>query len=153
MRRLAPLLVAIGAVAVVLGTYLALGGASYEPTPVADPCRMREWRHPSGVQAALEQVALSALDGAACDLGVSREELVLALRDDESLDAFAEKHGISHDEAEQAVRQGLVRSVEDAEAAGVLSGTVARIVRGVAERIPPGLLLSTLERLQGLLPG
>ena len=135
-----------------LGTYLALGGASYEPTPVADPCRMREWRHPSGVQAALEQVALSALDGAACDLGVSREELVLALKDDDSLDAFASKHGISHDDAEQAVRQGLVRSVDDAEEAGVLSGTVARLVRGAAERIPPGLLLSALERLQGLLP-
>jgi hypothetical protein len=148
----APLLVAIGAVAVVLGTYLALGGASYEPTPVADPCRMREWRKPSGLQAALEQVALSALDGAACDLGVSREELVLALRDEESLDSFAKKHGISHEEAEQAVRQGLTRSVDDAEAAGVLSGTVAGLVRGVAERIPPGLLLSALERLQSFLP-
>jgi hypothetical protein len=83
---------------------------------------------------------------------VSREELVLALRDEESLDSFAKKHGISHEEAEQAVRQGLTRSVDDAEAAGVLSGTVAGLVRGVAERIPPGLLLSALERLQSFLP-
>ena len=52
----------------------------------------REWRKPGDLQAVLEQVALSALDGAACELGTSREELVLALRDEKSLDAFAAEH-------------------------------------------------------------
>ena len=41
MRRVAPLLVALGLVAVVVVPYLALGGARYEPTPVADPCQAR----------------------------------------------------------------------------------------------------------------
>ncbi|MEX2613552.1 MAG: hypothetical protein WD380_08230, partial [Gaiellaceae bacterium] len=89
MSRATPLLAALGAVAAVLVPYLALGGASYEPTPVADPCVVRDWRDPRGVQTVLEQVALSALDGAACELGVSREDLVLAVRDEASLDAFA----------------------------------------------------------------
>lgn len=151
MRRLAPLLVALGAVAAVVVTYLALGGASYKPTPVADPCRTREWRNPGGLQAVLEQVVLSALDGAACDLGVSREDLVLALDDQDSLTAFAEEHGISSTDAERAVRNGLLRGLDDAEEAGALTGNVASLVRAAVERIPPSLLLDALQQLRALI--
>ncbi len=150
MRRMAPVLVALAAVAVVLLTYLALGGGSYKPTPVADPCATRDWRDPGGLQEALEQVALSALDGAACELGVSREALVLALRDDASLAEFSREEGISRSRAEDALRRGLVRAVDDAEDAGALPGFAAGLVRGAAERIPPRLLLELLERLRGL---
>lgn len=151
MRRHAPLLVALVAVAAVLVPYAALGGASYEPTPLADPCKTRPWRNPSGLGEALEQVALSGLDGAACDLGVSREDLVLALEDDASLEAFAAKQGISKADAEQAVQKGLLRAVADAEAAGVLPGFVAGLARGAIERVPPPLLLDALQQLGGLL--
>ncbi len=144
-----PIVVALAAVAAVIVPYVALGGASFEPTPVADPCRMRDWRDPGGIEQVLEQVALSALDGAACELGVSREELVLALEDDESLDAFADEHGIARADAEQAIRDGLVRAVDDAEEADALSGFTADIVRGAVERIPPNLVLEALEQLRG----
>jgi hypothetical protein len=152
VRRVAPLLVAVAAVVAVLGTYLALGGASYEPTPVADPCTPREWRDPGGLEAVLEQIALSGLDGAACTLDVSREELVLALRDDASLDSFAAAHRISRRDAEAAVRDGLLRAVGDAERAGALSGLVAAVVRRTVESVPPRLVLATLQRLRGLVP-
>ena len=56
-------------------TYLALGGASYAPAKVADPCATRDWRNPQGLEAVGEQIVLSGLDGAACELGVSREEM------------------------------------------------------------------------------
>jgi hypothetical protein len=152
VRRVAPLLVVAAAVVAVLGTYLALGGASYEPTPVADPCTPREWRDPGGLEAVLEQIALSGLDGAACTLDVSREELVLALRDDASLDSFAAAHRISRRDAEAAVRDGLLRAVGDAEQAGALSGLVAAVVRRTVESVPPRLVLDTLQRLRGLVP-
>lgn len=147
-----PLLVALGAVAAVLVPYLALGGASFEPTPVADPCVKREWRDPGSLQAVLEQVALSALDGAACDLGVSREDLVLAVRDEGSLDAFAAEHGISRADAERLVQDGLARAVDDAEEAGALPGFLASLARKAVDTVPPWLLLDSLERLGGLLP-
>jgi hypothetical protein len=99
VRRWAPLLASLGAVAAVVVPYAALGGASYEPTPLADPCETREWRDPGGLSDSLEQVALSGLDGAACDLGISREELVLALRDEESLDEFTEAQGLEREDA------------------------------------------------------
>ena len=51
-------------VALVL-VYVALGGASYAPAKVADPCAPRDWRDPQGAQEVLQQVVLSALDGEA----------------------------------------------------------------------------------------
>ncbi len=152
MRRATPVLVALAAVAGVVVPYVALGGGSYEPTPVADPCQKREWRKPGDLQAVLEQVALSALDGAACDLGTSREELVLALRDEKSLDAFAAERNITRARAERAVRDGVERAVAEAQAAGDLSGFVASVIARGIETVPPWLLLETLERMRSLLP-
>ena len=37
---------AIVASVLLVGAYLAAGGAGYEPTPVADPCAPREWTSP-----------------------------------------------------------------------------------------------------------
>ena len=152
MSGRAPVLVALAAVAAVIVPYVLLGGASYAPAAVADPCATRDWREPGGLEAVLEQVVLSALDGAACDLGVSREDLVLAVRDEESLDAFAEENGISREDAERAVRDGLERAVTDAEEAGALSGFLGALARRAVETVPPWLWLETLERLQSLLP-
>jgi hypothetical protein len=149
-RRFRPLLVSLAAVAAVLVPYLALGGASYEPTPVADPCAPRDWRDPGGLQDVLEQVALSALDGAACELGVAREDLVLALRSEESLDAFADEQEISREDAEQVVEDALDRALEDAEEAGAVSGFVAALVARALDAVPPWLLLDALEDLGGL---
>jgi hypothetical protein len=112
----------------------------------------REWRHPGDLQAVLEQVALSALDGTACELGTSREELVLALRDEASLDAFAAEHHITRAHAENALHDGLERSVAEAKAAGALSGFVASLIARTVATLPPWLILETLERLRGFLP-
>jgi hypothetical protein len=142
----------VAAVAAVVIPYAALGGGSYEPTPVADPCVMREWRNPGDLEAVFEQIVLSGLDGAACELGVSREELVLAVRDEESLDAFSEEHGISRADAERAVSEGLVRAIDDAEEADALPGFLSSLARRAVEDVPPWLLLDTLESLRGFLP-
>ena len=152
MRRALPIFVALGLVAAVVVPYLALGGATYEPTPVADPCAIRDWRDPGSVSEALEQVALSALDGAACELGVAREDLVLALRDEDALDTFAEEHGIARADAERAVEDGVDRAVGEADDAGALSGFVAELVARTIDAVPPWLLLDALEDLQSFLP-
>jgi hypothetical protein len=152
VRRAVPLLVALGLVAAVVVPYLALGGATYEPTPLADPCQTREWRSPGGLSETLEQIALSALDGVACDLGVSREDLVLALRDEDALDAFAKEHGLERADAERAIRDGLLRAVDDADSAGALPGFLVGPVRKAVESVPPWLLLDVLEQLGGFVP-
>lgn len=153
MRRFAPLLVSFGLVAAVVVPYLALGGGRFEPTPVADPCQARERSEAEGLGETLEAIALAAVDGVACEIGVSREDLVLALRSEEALDAFAREQGLDRDELEQAIGDGLVRAVDKAEAEGDLPGLVAPLVRRAAESVPPWLILETLERLGAFLPG
>lgn len=152
MSRSAALVVtAVAVSAALVLAYAALGGGRYTPTPAADPCAPRTWRTPHGIQESLEQVALSTADGAACDLGVSREELVLALGSDADLDHFAEKHDLSRHEAETAIREGLVRAVDDGEAAGAIGSGAADALRGVAEHLPIGFVLAVLRGVSGLL--
>jgi hypothetical protein len=140
---------AVGAAALVV-LYLALGGASYAPAKVADPCAKRDWRDPQGFEEVAEQIVLSAIDGAACDLHVSREEMVLALANRDSRKRFARKHGISNQRLEQLVRLGLVRAIDDAEQADALNSTVADLLRGVVRRLPVDELLDLLDRLPRL---
>lgn len=131
-----------------VASYLALGGASYAPAKVADPCESRDWREPSGLSEVAEQIVLSALDGAACELGATREEVVLAFENRDELDRFAQKHGIEDEELEELLRRGLVRAVDDAEQADALSPTVADGLRALVRRIP----LETILELPGFLP-
>ena len=139
---------AVVASAALVGAYLALGGTSYAPAKVADPCTPRDWRDPSGFQEVGEQIVLSSLDGAACELGVSREEVVLAFESRETRERFAREHGIDDDELQELVRAGLLRAVDDAQRAEALNATTADLLRGVARRIPVEQLLD----LPGLLP-
>ena len=129
--------------------YLALGGASYSPAKVADPCQPRAWRNPHGVAEVAEQVVLSAIDGAACKLGVSREAIVLAFANHASLRKFSRQHHITERRLEEMLRAGLLRAVDDAERAGALSSTVANLVRGLVQRVPVGGLLDLLQQLPG----
>lgn len=153
MRRALPLLVALGLVAAVVVPYFALGGGRFEPTPVEDPCATRERSGADGFAATIEQIALRAVDGVACELGVSREELVLAIRSEEALDAFAREQDIDRDQLEDAISDGLVRAVDQAVEEGALPSFVAPLVRRAAESTPPWLILETLERLGSFLPG
>lgn len=116
--------------------YLALGGSSYEPTEVADPCAQREWREPSGIEESAQQFGLSALDGAACELGVSRETLAEAVATESSRESFAAAYGIEDAELEAAVRAGVLRAIDDAEQAGALNPIVADGLRLTGSRLP-----------------
>jgi hypothetical protein len=140
----------IAAALVLVGLYLALGGASYAPAKVADPCAARSWRNPQGFEAVAEQIVLSALDGAACQLHVSREDMVLALANRDSREQFVREHNISNAELESIVRRGLKRSIDDAQNAGALNPTLAGILRGVVGNLPIDELLDLLQQLRGL---
>jgi len=146
-----PVVVAAVLACALVGGYVALGGTSYEPSPVANPCAPRPARETQGTGERIEVVLLSAADGTACRLGVSREELVLALRSVDDLDALARKEGKSRDELEEALRAGLVRAVDEGERRGLIGGTTASGLRFAAEHLPLGLLLSVLRGASSLI--
>jgi hypothetical protein len=141
---------AVAAALALIVAYLALGGASFAPAKVADPCVARDWREPEGLEKVAEQIVLSGLDGAACELGVTREQIVLAFAGRGSVRALAREHGISEERLEELVRSGLLRAVDDAERAGALNPTVASLLRGLVRRIPVRNLLDLLEQLPEL---
>ena len=80
--------------AVLVLAYLAAGGSDYAPAKTQDPCKHREWRNPEGLQEIAQQFSLSALDGAACKLGVSRETLAQALATEDSRQKFLDRYDI-----------------------------------------------------------
>ncbi len=96
----------------------------------------------------VEQIALSALDGAACHFGVSRETLTIALATSSSRERFAREHHVDNGELENAVRRGLERSVDDAERAGAISGWRATALRLGAENVPVEQLADLVDVLQ-----
>lgn len=116
--------------------YLATGGASYAPEKPQSPCQHRAWRNPEGLEQMVEQFSLSALDGAACKLGVSRETLFRALATEESRQRFLDRHHISDAQLAVAIRAGLLRAVDDAEEAGALTPLIAVPLRGAMRSIP-----------------
>jgi hypothetical protein len=152
-RTAAPVLLAAIAAAALVACYAALGGGTYKPVAVADPCVERDRAGSGGVAGGVEQVVLSALDGAACSLGVSREQLVLALRSESALGDFAQETGIGQDRVEEAVRDGLVRAVDDAERNGSLESATARVLRTAAERLPISFVLELIRGAARFLPG
>jgi hypothetical protein len=139
--------------ALLIVVYLAAGGSGYQPTAVADPCQTREWRAPDAVDEYAEQFFLSAVDGAACQLGVSRESLVVALASDDSRREFAAEHGISDTDLEAAIRAGVERAIDDAEDAGALSPIVASGLREVAARLPIDQAIALINDADSLFSG
>ena len=88
----------------------------------------------------MQRIALSALNGAACELGTSRERLVLSIDPDSGYD------DVTWDDAtaEEALRVGAERAIDDAEERGTLPGFVASILRFAAERAPITWLVERL---------
>jgi hypothetical protein len=121
---------------VLVGAYLAAGGSSYEPKKVQDPCNPRPWSNPQTLGQIANQFTNSALDGAACQLGVSREALARALATPEGRERFKQRYGIDDEKLAKAIRAGLVRAVDDAEEAGALSPVIAVPLRQTVQSIP-----------------
>jgi hypothetical protein len=147
-------LLVVGAIAaslVLVGAYLAAGGSSYTPAKTQDPCKERPWRDPEGLQQIAEQFSLSALDGAACELGVSRETLARALATPRSRERFTQRYGIDDAELARAIRAGLLRAVDDAERAGALSPFLAGPLRETLKQIPVDQAIELIQNARSLL--
>jgi hypothetical protein len=134
-----------------VGAYLAAGGSSYEPAKVQDPCQPREWSNPQNLGQLANQFTISALDGAACKLGVSREALARALATPKARERFTKRYGIDDAKLARAIRAGLVRAVDDAEEAGALSPLIAGPLRGVVQRIPLEQAIEIINNAKGFL--
>ena len=140
------LVAAIAASVALLGVYLALGGGTYEPSAVGNPCEPRPpAADPEGLDENVQALALSALDGAACELRVTREDLLAALADPETREAFLDENRISDETLEGAVRAGLDRAYDDAVAAGRIEGLEATLIGEAIELVPVSVIVDIAQ--------
>ncbi len=95
-RRGATAVAAAGAAALVLagGARLAQPSLAPEPVRIADPCVPRDLPDTGGIDGALQDAALIALDRAACRYGSSREQLALALVDGDARADYEREFGV-----------------------------------------------------------
>lgn len=142
---------AIVAAVALVGIYLAAGGSSYAPAKIQDPCQDRPWRDPGNLQQIAEQFSLSALDGAACQLGVSRETLARGLATPRSRERFTRRYGIDDAQLARAIRAGLLRAVDDAEDAGALNPLLAVPLRESLKGIPLDQAIELIQNARTLL--
>lgn len=129
MKILALLFVAA---AVLVGVELALGAAHTGEVQLANPCEPRDFRGD-----VVQRIVLNGLEGAACRLHVSREELVLSLGGTSPFRRNWDKQ-----EMEVAVRAGLLRALDDAERRGEIPHLLAVPVRELIRKAPLDKLIS-----------
>ncbi len=147
MRRLALPLIAVVLVAAVLGVQVAAGGGDYVPRRPANPCTPRPVPPiPAQLEPLAEQIVLLGLDNAACQLGISRERLVLALADNNTLDPrtpAALKTGL-RDAVNRLDREGRLPKVSQLLPDALGQANLPGIAKTLLEAIPAGLVDNAL---------
>ncbi len=143
-----PIAALVAALALV-GAYVALGGRNYAPASVASPCAPRHWHNVSNFSDLENEVALSALAGAACHLHVSQPALLLAFTSTSQLHRFASRHGLSTLEIADAVRAGVGRAISDGEKAGAVNEVESLLLRTATEHLPLDQLMRLVRGVVG----
>jgi hypothetical protein len=124
---------------------VAAGGRDYKPTASGNPCDARTWAPTHSLDDVLSQAALSALDGAACQLHVPAETLGLALTSDSELAQFKRDNHLSKADVDDAARSGLNRAVDDGENSGSINAVEAFALRLAVRGVPVDRLLQLVR--------
>ncbi|MGI9023665.1 MAG: hypothetical protein ACR2HV_10655 [Acidimicrobiales bacterium] len=147
MRRPVAVIVAAALCAGTAGLLLverSSGAASYGSRRAGSPCTAPADPFPGGgLDATVQRIALSGLNGAACELGTTREELFLSLAPNSGFDDV----DWDRPTAEAALRSGFERAIDDAVARGSLPGWAASVLRVIVQRAPVDLLLKGIDLL------
>jgi hypothetical protein len=138
LRRIGLPVIALVLVAAVLGIQVANGGGTFEPLQPADPCAEREvTSRADGIDGLTERLVLLGIDGAACELGVSREALTLELA----------QPGTRTDAEIDALREGLLTAVQRMEDDATLPPASELVDDALADADLNGLLEAAIRAL------
>jgi hypothetical protein len=124
VRRVAVLL---ATAVVLLVVELSLGAIGFGKPHLADPCTSKPALRGGGLDGEVQRFALSALNGAACKLHTTREELVLSFVPA----AGTKRVRWDRQTIEDALRFGFDRAFHDLEARGVAGLVIGHILEVV----------------------
>ena len=124
MIRLAVLL---SAAVAFLAVELALGAIHFGTVTSADPCTTKEHFEGGGIDGEIQRFVLTGLNGAACELHTTREELVL------SFVPAAGTRPVKWDREtiDNALDAGFDKAFDDVEDRGIAGLILGRVLRTV----------------------
>jgi hypothetical protein len=142
-RTATAVIVAAGLVGIgSLGAAAAAGALHVGQLAEQDPCTAPPDTYSGrGLDAAVQRIGLSALNGAACELHTTRERLVL------SLDGRSGYGDVTWNDAtlEHAMRVGADRAIDDADERNAIPGFVASILHLAADHAPLQWLVQRID--------
>jgi len=103
---------------------LAFGAVHFGETRLADPCTAKPAFRGGGIDGAVQRFALSGLNGAACRLHTTREELVLSFTPSAKTRIRWSAGTIA-----AALQAGFARAAEDTFGGGVVGSVAGLLVR------------------------
>jgi hypothetical protein len=133
----------LAAAVVFLAVELGMGAWGFGEVKRVDPCTATTPSLGSGLDAGLQRIVLEGLNGAACRLHTTREELVQSLGSGSSR--------WTDEQIQQAVREGLVQAIDEAERRGDVPGILAPLLREAAKHAPIKFLIENGTSITDLL--
>ena len=143
VAALAAIAAALAATGGLIGLEIGRGALDHGSTSVADPCERRDERAAPGLDAAAQRVARAALDSAACELGLGREELLIALAG--SLTGA----GDLPEGTEPALRDGLEEAIQAERDADRIDRFSAFLLRQAARHTPVSWIVTVARQFVG----
>jgi hypothetical protein len=135
----------LGAVILVV-VELANGAAGPVTPQIARPCRPHPPFAGGGVSGTVQRVVLEGLDGAACRLGTTREELVLSLSPSSTSRRW-DRHTM-----EVAIRAGLNQAIDAEASQGHIPGFLTSALHRLVDETPFDKLIQGGITLGNLIP-
>ena len=122
-----PLALLLAAAAVLLIVELSLGAIGFGQPHLADPCTSKPAFRGGGLDGEVQRFALSGLNGAACRLHTTREQLVLSFVPAAGTKRVRWNRGTIED----ALRYGFRRAFKDLEVRGLAGFVIGHILEVV----------------------
>jgi len=132
---------AIAAAAVLVGVELQRGALTEDALALPDPCERQVTIDTGGLDGQTQRVGLSALDLAACELGTSREELLL------DLTSSLQDSRDFPPGTEDAIRDGLEQAIDREEDEDRLNVVAAFLLKQAAQRAPVEWVVRAVEEV------
>ena len=108
-------------------------------------CKKLAWKSVGDLKQIAAEIGVKTGLGAACALHVSPLEAVAALADPQGLRGLATRAGVSQAVVEKTVRTAMEQAINDAAAAGALSGTEGTVLAAAARVAPVDRILAIVR--------
>ena len=149
-RRTSPPVAVLGALAlgavILVVVELANGAAGPVSPTIAPPCRPHPRFAGGGVSGTVQRVVLEGLDGAACRLRTTREDLVL------SLSPSSTSRRWSRRQVETAIRAGLNHAIDAERRQGNIPRFLVPVLHRIVDETPFDKLIQGSVSLGNLVP-